>query len=284
MYEIVFHGRGGQGALMAAKILAHAYFFDGKFVEAFPQFGGERRGAPVRAFLRVDANPIRMKVPILVADCAMIMDASLLDFVDITQGLKESGLILLNSPRKPEEIKLDARRKIATCDASGISRQIIKRDIPNSALLGAFAYATKLSMESLAKAFKEIFVDETAAAKNIEMARLASQATTIGFSSVETAAREHNMVAANVNKLETGGTFKADVSALQNITGSWTTEKAVIDEAKCNFCLLCYAVCPEGCILRKENKLKIDEDYCKGCGICAETCPVNAISMEKKRT
>ena len=84
MYEIIIHGRGGQGALLAARVLANAYFFEEKYVEAFPYFGGERRGAPVRAFLRVDDKPIRMKTPILSADCAIILDASLLDFVDIS--------------------------------------------------------------------------------------------------------------------------------------------------------------------------------------------------------
>ena len=283
MYEVVIHGRGGQGALVAVKILAHAYFFDGKFVEAFPQFGAERRGAPVKAFLRVDTAPIRMKIPVLTADCAIIMDASLLEFVDIFQGLKKDGLILINSPLKPEEIKLDAKRKLATCDATKIARETIRRDIPNSALLGAFAYVTGLNMEALTRAFKEIFSDESAAAKNIKMAHLATESTLVGFSSEETNPKQFKTSTSNLDKLQTGGTYKADASARQNITGSWTNEKAVIDEAKCNFCLLCYAVCPEGCILREEKKLRIDDDYCKGCGICVEACPVDAIRMAKKK-
>ena len=183
MYEIIFHGRGGQGSLLAARILANAYFFDGKYIEAFPHFSAERRGAPVRAFLRVDDNPIRSKVPITSADCAIILDASLLYYVDINQGLKENSLLLINTPSKPDQIKLRAKYKLVTCDASEISRNIIGKDIPNSAMLGAFSSAASLAMDALTKGFKEVFPDEAMAEKNIEMAKIAATATEVGFTS-----------------------------------------------------------------------------------------------------
>jgi len=283
MYEIIFHGRGGQGALLAAKILANAYFFDGKYVEAFPHFSAERRGAPVRAFLRIDDRPIRSKVPITSADCAIILDASLLDYIDITQGLKEESLILLNTPLKPNEIKLSAKHKLATCDASEISRKIIGKDIPNSAMLGAFCSMLSLDMEALAQGFKEIFTHKTIAEKNIEMAKIAATSTTTGVSSVATQAQGKKSMAIPELKVEIGGTYKADGSSRQNITSSWTTDKAIIDQEKCNSCLFCYVLCPEGCILREGEKLKIEEDYCKGCGICAKVCPLKAISMQRKK-
>jgi pyruvate ferredoxin oxidoreductase gamma subunit len=282
MYEITFHGRGGQGALLAARILANAYFFGGKYIEAFPHFSAERRGAPVRAFLRIDDQPIRSKVPISSADCALILDASLLDYVDITQGLKEESLILLNSPLKPEKIKLPAKYKLATCDASEISRRITKKDIPNSAMLGAFSSVTRLSMGALAKGFKEVFAHKIQAEKNIKMAQIAAASVTSGISSVNTEFKEKKSTNSSKLKIELGGTYKADGSSRQYITSSWTTEKAVIDQEKCTSCLFCYVLCPEGCILREGEGLRIEEDYCKGCGICREVCPPKAIRMQRK--
>ena len=282
MYEIIFHGRGGQGALLAARILANAYFFDGKYIEAFPHFGGERRGAPVRAFLRVDDKPIRMKAPILSADCVIILDAGLLEFIGISIGLKKNGLIIINTPLPPEQIKLPSKYKTATCDATDIALRIIKREIPNSALLGAFAFVAGLNEEALAKGFQEIFSHRTAAEKNIEMAKIAAEETTLGVCGVEDRAEEEKVAVIFANELKPGGTYRADGSSLQNITSSWTPFKAVIDADKCNSCLLCYASCPEGCILRTEKSLELDEKYCKGCGICEEVCPLHAISMIRK--
>jgi 2-oxoacid:acceptor oxidoreductase gamma subunit (pyruvate/2-ketoisovalerate family)/2-oxoacid:acceptor oxidoreductase delta subunit (pyruvate/2-ketoisovalerate family) len=280
MYEIIFHGRGGQGALLAARILANAFSFDGKHVEAFPHFGAERRGAPVRAFLRVADQPIRLKTPILSADCVLIMDASLLDFVDITSGLKEGGLILLNTPLKPEEIELPARYRIATCNASEIALEAIGKDIPNSAMLGAFYYAVPLSKEALYKGFKEIFSNREAAQKNMEMAETAANTTHLDLSSVSAKTKEKQ--ALKRPQVGIGGTFKANGSSRHNLTSSWTIYEAIVDPGKCNFCLLCYTLCPEGCIMRNEKEINIDKDYCKGCGICEKVCPLKAIRRQRK--
>jgi len=280
MYEMIFHGRGGQGALLAARVLANAFFFDGKHIEAFPHFGAERRGAPVRAFLRIDDRPIRSKTPILSADCIMVMDASLLNFVDITNELKEGGLILLNTPLKPEEIELPARYRIATCNASEIALKAIGKDIPNSAMLGAFSCAVPLSKEALCKGFKEIFSSREAAQKNMEMAETAANTTYLDFSSVSAKAKEKQ--ASKRPQVEIGGTFKANGSSRHNLTGSWTIYEAVVDPGKCNFCLLCYTLCPEGSILKNGKEIKIDKDYCKGCGICEKVCPLKAIRRQRK--
>lgn len=282
MYEIVFHGRGGQGSLLAARILANAYFFENKFVEAFPHFGAERRGAPVRAFLRVDAKPIRIKSPIFSADCAVILDDSLLEYVDISSGLKEDGLAIINTSLSPEQIELNRQYKTATCNATEIALRSIGKDIPNSAILGAFAFAAGLSVDSLIKGFRETFSETKTAEKNIEMAKIAVTATKMGVCSVEVGKEEEKAAAGFVGELKTGGIYRADGSSRQNITSSWTPFKAAIDQEKCNLCLFCYADCPEGCILRTEKGLKLDENYCKGCGICAEVCPLDAIKMKRK--
>ena len=283
MYEIIFHGRGGQGALLAARLLANVFFHEGKHVEAFPHFGGERRGAPVEAFLRVDDKPIRAKTPIISADCAIILDASLLEALEIElDNLKGGGLIILNSNLKPEEIKLKGQFNLATCDATGISLRILKKDIPNSAILGALAFALNLSLDSLIKGFKEIFIDEIIADKNIEMARMGFNYTTVGKSSRETVARKVDSQVYHDVELATGGTYRADGSSRKNITSTWTTQRAEIDNDKCHLCMLCYVLCPEVCIQRDEKGLTVEGDYCKGCGICEKVCPVGAIKLYEK--
>lgn len=282
MYEIIFHGRGGQGALLAARILANAYFFDGMYVEAFPHFGGERRGAPVKAFLRVDDKPIRIKTPIQAADCAITLDASLFEVVDINLNLEKEGLIILNSPLKPEMIKLKNKYKLATCDATGISLKLSGKDIPNSAILGAFACAAKLNFESLMKGFKEIFKEEGAANKNIEMAKMAFSSTLLGLSSADSSIKEAGGLNFIDLGVEIGGIYKANGSSRRNITAAWTTKRAAIDLSKCSFCLICYALCPDVCIQKEGKKLKVEEDFCKGCGICEQVCPRQAIKLYEK--
>ena len=109
MIEIRFHGRGGQGAQIASRILAEACFEEGYDVQAFPYFGVERRGAPVTAFTRMDDRPIRVKSQIYKPDFVIVMDPSLLQAVDVTSGLKEGGLVMVNTTKS---IALSSRREL----------------------------------------------------------------------------------------------------------------------------------------------------------------------------
>lgn len=149
MVEIRFHGRGGQGAVIASKILAMAFFAEGKYVQSFPLFGVERRGAPVAAFTRIDDQPVRMKCNIYTPDCIIVLDPTLTKTVDITAGLKNGGMILINSDSPPEEYKEKyAGFKIATIDADNIAREFrlgsSTSPIINTVILGAFAAQTGL--------------------------------------------------------------------------------------------------------------------------------------------
>ncbi|MCX7958205.1 MAG: 2-oxoacid:acceptor oxidoreductase family protein [Deltaproteobacteria bacterium] len=149
MVEIRFHGRGGQGAVIASKILAMAFFEEGKYVQSFPLFGVERRGAPVAAFTRVDDRPVRMKCNIYTPDCIIVLDPTLTRTVDITAGLKKGGYILINSDSSPEEYREKYQGfKIATIDADSIAREFrlgsATSPIINTVILGAFAAQTKL--------------------------------------------------------------------------------------------------------------------------------------------
>ncbi len=145
MIELRFHGRGGQGAVIASKILACAMFKEGRFVQSFPKFGVERRGAPVEAFLRVDEDRIYLRNNIYRPDHLIVLDPTLIDAVDVTSGLKEGGTILINSDAAPEHYaKLD-RFRVACVDASSIAVEyhLGSRQSPivNTAILGAAARA-----------------------------------------------------------------------------------------------------------------------------------------------
>ena len=146
MKEIRFHGRGGQGAVIASNILANAAFLEGKDVQAFPYFGVERRGAPVTAFVRLDERPIRIKYFIYNPNYVIVMDESLLKAVDVTAGLKDPGIVIVNSTRTPEAMEME-QYKVATVDATGIalSHGLGSKVAPivNTVLLGAFVTATE---------------------------------------------------------------------------------------------------------------------------------------------
>ncbi|ADG13987.1 pyruvate/ketoisovalerate oxidoreductase, gamma subunit [Methanocaldococcus infernus ME] len=153
MIEIRFHGRGGQGAVTAAQILAKAAFYDGKYCQAFPFFGVERRGAPVRAFTRIDDKEILIRSQIYEPDYVVVLDPTLLDSVNVLEGLKKDGAVIVNTVKD-----LDLGYKVYTLDATKIALDVLGVPIVNTSMVGAFAGATKLvSLESVKKAILETF-------------------------------------------------------------------------------------------------------------------------------
>ncbi len=158
MKEIRIHGRGGQGSVTAAELLAVAAFADGKFSQAFPAFGVERRGAPVQAFTRISDTPIRLRSQIYEPDCVIVQDPTLIEVVDVANGLKEDGMIIINSDFDPSKFELNTKAKVVTVNATKVALDIIGRPIVNTVLLGAFAGATGIIRpESIKKAVKERF-------------------------------------------------------------------------------------------------------------------------------
>lgn len=174
--EIRIHGRGGQGSVTAAQLLAHAAFFEGKWVQAIPYFGSERRGAPVKAFARISDRMILVHSQIYNPDYIIVLDPYLYKLVDVTEGLKEDGIVLMNATQKPEEIRLGNSR-IATVDATGIALELnlLVAGLPvvNTSILGAFAKATdEVKLKSVLKAIKETW-SGGAGDKNARAAELA---------------------------------------------------------------------------------------------------------------
>lgn len=146
MIEIRCHGRGGQGAVIASKALASAAFHEGQSVQSFPAFGVERRGAPVMAFTRIDEAPIRVRSQIYQPDHLIVLDATLIETVDVTTGLKREGLIVVNSERPPDGFGHLGRFRVATVDAARIAVEhglgTRQQPIVNTAILGAYAKAS----------------------------------------------------------------------------------------------------------------------------------------------
>ncbi len=161
MIEIRFHGRGGQGSVIASKLLAKAFFKEGKYVASFPYFGVERRGAPVTAFTRVDDKPIRARYQIYEPNYVVVLDPSLLGVVDVLRGLKEDGWVIVNTIKDIDTVKKELNySKVATVDATTIA---IKHHlgshaapIVNTAILGAFAKVSSLvKIETVMDAIRE---------------------------------------------------------------------------------------------------------------------------------
>ena len=160
MQEIRFHGRGGQGTVVASILLAKAYFSAGYYVQTFPVFGVERRGAPVEAYLRLDEKKILLRCNVYTPDHAVVQDVKLLESVDVTAGLKPGGWILINASAQPASLNAFSGFKLACVDATGIAVQnelgTRTHPIINTAMIGAFARILKMPpLEMIAEAIKE---------------------------------------------------------------------------------------------------------------------------------
>jgi pyruvate ferredoxin oxidoreductase gamma subunit len=146
MIEIRFHGRGGQGAVTSAELTALAAIEQGKYAQAFPSFGPERRGAPVMAFVRVSEEPIRTREKIYEPDIVVVLDPTLLEIVNVAAGLKKDGIVVLNTTKTAKEIRKVSgiKAKLALVDASRIAVETMGIPITNTTLLGAMLKATDL--------------------------------------------------------------------------------------------------------------------------------------------
>lgn len=154
MIEIRFHGRGGQGAVTAAALLAKAVGYDNKFSQGFPAFGVERRGAPVKAFTRISDEPITIRSQVYKPDYLIILDSSLAGLPEVKEGLKPGTVIVTNG-------KVDGAgfgNKVHSYDATSLALKVLGKNIVNTAMLGVFAKTTGLvSIESVQKAIGDVF-------------------------------------------------------------------------------------------------------------------------------
>lgn len=174
MKEIRLHGRGGQGVVKASQILVKAAVAGKKHGQFIPFFGVERKGSPVFGYLRISNEPIRRKMQVYEPDSLVIMDDTLISLPTTYVGLKDGGSIIINSVKKIEDLHIPANAgEVTIVDATGISEEFLGRNIPNTAMLGAFAKASGLVdkdavMEEIEKTFGK--VNRRAAEKAYEQA------------------------------------------------------------------------------------------------------------------
>jgi len=182
--EIRIHGRGGQGSVTAAELLAHAAFLEGKWVQAFPYFGAERRGAPVKAFARISDKPILVHSQVYNPHYVIVLDHAIYKVVDVTEGLEKDGIVIVNTAKKPEEMSMKNHR-VATVDATGIALElnllVAGSPVVNTAIVGAFAKATdEVKLEHVLEAIKQTWTGG-AGEKNARAAELAYERLVKGW-------------------------------------------------------------------------------------------------------
>lgn len=160
-FEIRWHGRGGQGAVTGAKSLAECVQGTGRNVVAFPEYGPERRGAPVRAFNRFSDRTIRIHTPVTTPDVIIVIDATLLALPAIRDGAREHTIFLVNIEKTPDEVRaiLGLENRVVTVGANRISHELFKREIPNSTMLGAFARVAPhiIGLDTLRQEARHVF-------------------------------------------------------------------------------------------------------------------------------
>jgi len=310
--EVRIHGRGGQGSVTAAELLAVAAFEDGKFSQAFPFFGVERRGAPVTAFARLSDKKIRLRSQIYEPDYVIVQDATLISAVDVTAGLKPDGIVIVNSEKSAEDVGLDAGIDVRTIDATGIALDIIGRPIVNTTLLGAFAGATgEIGIDSIKQSILARFPGKIGEV-NVQAAEKAYKLMTSAKRkpSKKSRPRKNGTAYESHEKIPIGAIGKPGTSEVTR-TGDWRVFYPEFDMDQCSRCGKCLESCPDAAIhkreltgreatealkraeeLEKAGKIKkaaakkahiryeLDPMYCKGCGICANECPIQGIKMK----
>jgi len=167
--EIRWHGRGGQGTVTAAKVLADACLSGGRYVQAFPEYGPERAGAPLKAYNRISEKELRMHCPVLNPQVVSVVDATLLDSMNVAEGAKENAIFIVNTSKDPKEIraklKAEPGQKVYTIDATKIAVDCIGRAMPNASMLGAVVKVTGLVtldhlLEDVRKSFGKKFAQK----------------------------------------------------------------------------------------------------------------------------
>ena len=289
MKEIRLHGRGGQGAVLAAELMVVAAFEEGKYGQAFPAFGGERRGAPVQAFVRLDARPVRVRYRVNQPDHVIILDRTLPNMVDVLDGLKPGGLAFIDSEKSPANLFWSTNAVVYAVPATRIALEVFGQPFTNPVMLGAWAAATsEISVEAIQHAYKHRFPG-LLGEKN-------SLVVQMGCDFIRARATP---VQVKKSELTTGGVFKweneevagvpgkplhfasvvAARTSLAYPTGGWRYNRPVVNQEGCNGCGVCEMFCPDSSLTIVEKQAIVDYDFCKGCGICAQTCARGAILM-----
>jgi pyruvate ferredoxin oxidoreductase gamma subunit len=293
MIEVRIHGRGGQGAKIASRILGRSGFLSGLQAQDFALFGAERRGAPVVSFTRLSATPIDQRGNIERPDLIVVMDDSLLNEApaQIFAGVDATTAVIVNAdPEKQSAIiKELPQANYISFDFDRLARETIGR-VLISAIAAAVAAksVTEIKLACLLEAVRseiaEFGLTSELIEKNVSAAREAfTQMPSINIArgiDVEPLREISWQAVPYLGSAQfAGATIRHRGSAALRATGNWRVERPVVDLGKCKRCFLCYLYCPEAAMrLDGENFPHVDYEHCKGCMICYEECPTDAIS------
>jgi pyruvate ferredoxin oxidoreductase gamma subunit len=293
MIEVRFHGRGGQGAKIASRILGRSGFLAGLYAQDFAIFGAERRGAPVVSCTRLAERPIETRGYVDAPSLVMVMDHSLLKEAreQIFYGVDATTPFFIDGTSADSAVAI---RELPPADfifmdLSGICRRLIGRPFVSAAVAAVAAKSIRaISLEALVEAARIEFTDFGMTQELIEKNEAAARevyalAPTILLSSRRTERKQVAPALESIPYLNTvpfiTPAIRHRASAALRHTGSWRMERPEIELGKCKRCFLCYLYCPDAAIqLDAENYPHVDYDHCKGCMICSAECPTQAIA------
>lgn len=293
MFRIRFHGRGGQGAKVASRVLGSSAFYEGYYAQDFPLYGAERRGAPITAFTRISDEPILERGIISEPDIVIVIDETLLNdpIAMPLSGVKEGDVVFINTTYQPDKAK--ARYKISanvtTLDLTKIGIDMLGAPVLSALAGGAAARISGLSADSLKKAVEkeisEIITDRALIEKNIDAALFCFNAIS-PIKIIETTAVQKGSPVISVPfepALISSPAINAKANTPLRKTGNWRLFKPVWDHEKCTKCMMCVVSCPDGCISVNPAGLpNTSYENCKGCLICVEVCPSEAIEAVRE--
>lgn len=289
MAEIRLHGRGGQGTVMAAEMLANAFVLEGNYASVFPSFGIERRGSAVMAFVRFGDMPVREKTRVYTPEILLVLDPSLLEKKDVYNGFVKGGLIVSAGKDPRQILNMGVEPSvIALVDGMGIALEETGTNITNVIMLGAFAKATGLvSLEHVKEAVTESFSGKLLAKNLVGLQRGFDETAIHKYDVARSDAADTYVFEQHITSCKEPATLIYESSwsdcteKLSTIkTGEWRFKRPIVDKDSCKQCGICAMYCPTGCIHEKENHYFLqDLTYCKGCGVCANECPAHSIAM-----
>lgn len=290
MIKVRFHGRGGQGMKTSSRILGTAAFLSGFYVQDFPIYGAERRGAPVVAFTVISKEPILERGYVFDPNILLISDETLLldEQTNPVKGVSKESVVFINSSKNKEYFEEKTRMKVIVEDITKIALDILGRPILSTIIAGVATKLVGIEQKYLEEAVKEeleqIGVDEEMIRKNII-------AATVGYNKVQEVKVEQTknlepevkIIEVEYDNPEISTPVISFVAnSYLKKTGTWRVFKPIINYQKCKSCRLCYVYCPESAIKWENNLPVIDYDNCKGCLICAQECPLKAIEVSRE--
>lgn len=295
MFAIRFHGRGGQGAKTAGRILGTAAFLEGWTAQDSPLYGAERRGAPVSAYTRIARGPIRERGVITRPDLVIVADDTLIrdPAARVLDGVHRNTVLFVNTVSSSEQLRSHSALpgRISTLDVTGLVLKAMGKVGALSAPLGAVAgRMLGLTRNSLTQALTRELEDLRLPAAVIEANHAVALSCYEAVAPVPVAesvdaVSEPARLWSPVYEPPTKGTamISASGNAPLRKTGDWRTLRPVLVPEKCNGCFLCFAYCPEAAIsMAAGDKPVIDYDHCKGCMLCVEECPTRALVAERE--